>query len=232
MDEGARKTMEWPPPSTLPSLVVRSPRQTVSLIRNRRPHRDWDQSSRSPSFAARDHGPKPSEVYGFVGSITTVIATAAYLAWAYTPEPVLRSLGITYYPSKYWALAVPSFVIVAVALSMAIYMGLNFVATPPLTSFMHPYLLLLIPYQAEQSHGCYSTPTPSRHLSFAPTSPNPPDENSRERMTFSPAMEEEMPIEPISDISIDQINDLMFGGRWFTTPDGKWIYLGAQDWKH
>jgi hypothetical protein len=51
-------------------------------------------------------------------------------------------------------------------------------------------------------------------------------------MTFSPAMEEEMPIEPISDISIDQINDLMFGGRWFTTPDGKWIYLGAQDWKH
>jgi phosphatidylinositol glycan class P protein len=40
-------------------------------------------------------------VYGFVGSITTVIATAVYLAWAYTPEPVLRSLGITYYPSKY-----------------------------------------------------------------------------------------------------------------------------------
>jgi hypothetical protein len=97
------KTMEWPPPSTSPSpsLVVRSPRQTVSLIRNRRPHRDWAPSSRSPSFAARDHGPKPSEVYGFVGSITTVIATAVYLAWAYTPEPVLRSLGITYYPSKY-----------------------------------------------------------------------------------------------------------------------------------
>ncbi|KAG2575720.1 hypothetical protein PVAP13_7KG374101 [Panicum virgatum] len=136
MDEGARrKAMEWPPPSTSPSLVVRSPRQTVSLIRNRRPHRDWDNSTRSPSFAARDHGPKPSEVYGFVGSITTAMATAVYLAWAYTPEPVLRSLGITYYPSKYWALAVPSFVIVAVALSMAIYMGLNFVATPPPTSF-------------------------------------------------------------------------------------------------
>jgi hypothetical protein len=103
MDEGARKTTEWPPPPTSPpSLVVRSPRQTVSLIRNRRPHRDWDNSSRAPSFAAaRDHGPKPSEVYGFVGSITTVIATAVYVAWAYTPEPALRSLGITYYPSKY-----------------------------------------------------------------------------------------------------------------------------------
>ncbi|KAF8660440.1 hypothetical protein HU200_058025 [Digitaria exilis] len=170
--------MEWPPPSTSPSLVVRSPRQTVSLIRNRRPHRDWGKSSRPPSFAAHDHGPKPSEVYGFVGSITTVIATAVYLAWAYTPEPALRSLGITYYPSKYWALAAPSFVIVAVALSMGIYMGLNFVATPPPTSFNTIF-----------------------------------DENSRERMTFSPAMEEERPIEPISDISIDQINNLMFGDR-------------------
>ena len=95
--------MEWPPPSTSPSpsLVVRSPRQTVSLIRNRRPHRNWAPSTRSSSLAARDHGPKPSEVYGFVGSITTVIATTVYLAWAYTPEPVLRSVGITYYPSKY-----------------------------------------------------------------------------------------------------------------------------------
>ena len=68
--------MEWPPPSTSPSLVVRSPRQTVSLIHNRRPHRNWAPSTRSSALAARDHGPKPSEVYGFVGSITTVVATA------------------------------------------------------------------------------------------------------------------------------------------------------------
>ncbi|XP_062186110.1 phosphatidylinositol N-acetylglucosaminyltransferase subunit P-like [Phragmites australis] len=168
--------MEWAPP---PPLVVRSPRQTVSLLRNRRPHRDREPSfSSSPYFAARDHGPKPSEVYGFVGSITTVIATAVYLGWAYTPEHFLHSLGITYYPSKYWAVAVPSFMIVAVVLSIAIYMGINFLATPPPTSFNTIF-----------------------------------DENSRERVTFSPAMEEERPIEPISDISIDQINNLMFGDR-------------------
>jgi phosphatidylinositol N-acetylglucosaminyltransferase subunit P len=94
MDDAVRKTREWSPPP--PALVVHSPRQTVSRLRRRRPHRDWDPSSGSPSFAARDHGPKPSEVYGFVGSITTVMATAVYLAWAYTPEPCLRSLGITY----------------------------------------------------------------------------------------------------------------------------------------
>jgi phosphatidylinositol glycan class P protein len=105
-DDGVRKAREWSPPRppprpASPSLVVRSPRQTVSRLRNRGPRRDWDPSSGPPSFAARDHGPKPSEVYGFVGSITTVIATAVCLAWAYTPEPCLRSLGITYYPSKY-----------------------------------------------------------------------------------------------------------------------------------
>ncbi|CAN6321518.1 unnamed protein product [Urochloa humidicola] len=166
MDDEVRKRREWsPPPPGSPSLVVRSPRQTVSRLRNRRPRRDWDPPSRPPSSAARDHGPKPSEVYGFVGSITTVIATAVYLARACTPEPCLRSLGITYYPSKYWALAVPSFVIMALAMSLLIYMGLNFLATPHPTSFSTIF-----------------------------------DENSRERMVFSPAMEEEMPIEPISDI--------------------------------
>uniref|UniRef100_A0A0E0KGP4 PIG-P domain-containing protein n=1 Tax=Oryza punctata TaxID=4537 RepID=A0A0E0KGP4_ORYPU len=171
---------EWSPPSS-PSLVVRSPRQTLSLLRNRHPGRE----SRSPptsTSTSLSGGPKPSEVYGFVGSITTVIATTVYLAWAYMPERCLRSLGITYYPSRYWALAVPAFVIVATALCMVIYVGFNFLATPPPTSFNTIF-----------------------------------DEYSRERTMFDPANanatgeeeEVERPIEPISDISIDQINSLM-----------------------
>ncbi|KAG8100803.1 hypothetical protein GUJ93_ZPchr0013g35330 [Zizania palustris] len=116
-----------------PSLVVRSPRQTLSLLRNRRTNRDSPPTSASTSTSAG--GPKPSEVYGFVGSITTVIATAVYLIWAYTPERCLHSVGITYHPSRYWALAAPSFVIVAVALSVVIYMSFNLLATPPPTSF-------------------------------------------------------------------------------------------------
>uniref|UniRef100_A0A0E0NYQ3 PIG-P domain-containing protein n=2 Tax=Oryza rufipogon TaxID=4529 RepID=A0A0E0NYQ3_ORYRU len=171
---------EWSPPSS-PSLVVRSPRQTVSLLRNRHPWRE----SRSPPTSTSTSlagGPKLSEVYGFVGSITTVIATTVYLVWAYMPERCLRSLGITYYPSRYWALAVPSFVIVATALCMVVYVGFNFLATPPPTSFNTIF-----------------------------------DEYSRERTMFDPANanatgeeeEVERPIEPISDISIDQINSLM-----------------------
>jgi phosphatidylinositol glycan class P protein len=75
-----RKTMESTPPTTSTSPVVRSCAQSFNLIRNRWPHRDWDNQSRSRFFAAHDHGPKPSEVYGFVGSITTIIAIVVYVA--------------------------------------------------------------------------------------------------------------------------------------------------------
>uniref|UniRef100_A0A0D9VWR2 PIG-P domain-containing protein n=1 Tax=Leersia perrieri TaxID=77586 RepID=A0A0D9VWR2_9ORYZ len=173
-----------PPPS--PSLVVRSPRQTLSLLRNRRPGQ-LPPTSTSASLAG---GPKPSEVYGFVGSITTVIATTVYLVWAYTPEHFLRSLGITYYPSRYWALAVPSFVIVAMALCMVVYMGLNFLATPPPTSFN----TIFDEYSRE------------RAFDPANANANATEEDAEEKG------EVERPIEPISDISIDQINNLMFGG--------------------
>ncbi|KAK8950638.1 Phosphatidylinositol N-acetylglucosaminyltransferase subunit P [Platanthera guangdongensis] len=89
------------PQSSPTSLVVSSPRRTLSLQRERRVF------TSDPGFVV-EHGPKTSEVYDFVGTITTVIATGTfslcpkliYLVGAYTPEPWLHLLGITYYPSK------------------------------------------------------------------------------------------------------------------------------------
>lgn len=79
--KGKQKEMESPPPSPT-SLVVNSPRRTLSLLRERRhkhPALDPDKKP-TVSFAAgfaEEHGPKPSEVYGFVGSITTVLAAGS-----------------------------------------------------------------------------------------------------------------------------------------------------------
>ncbi|CAL5375640.1 unnamed protein product [Camellia sinensis] len=157
---------------------VNSPRRVLSLSRKRKetllfPELD-DQAS---GFGVSgEHGPKPSEVYGFVGSISTVVATAIFLIWAYAPDSWLHTIGIFYYPSRYWALAVPTYAMVTVILAIGFYIGLNFMATPPPTSLNTMF-----------------------------------DEYSREPLRSEPSVKgNEQPIKPLSDIGINQINDLMF----------------------
>ncbi|CAK9167562.1 unnamed protein product [Ilex paraguariensis] len=122
-----------------------------------------------------ERGPKPSEVYGFVGSISTLVATVIFLVWAYVPESWLHSVGIFYYPSRYWALAVPASAMVTVVFAIGFYTGLNFLATPHPTSYSTMF-----------------------------------DEFSRDPISFVFSAEKhEQPIEPIADIGINQVNDLM-----------------------
>lgn len=51
--------------------------------------------------------------------------------------------------SRYWALAVPAYLMVTIVLAIVLYIGLNFMATPPPTSFsimfgnLGPSLLVL-----------------------------------------------------------------------------------------
>lgn len=56
------------------------------------------------------YGRKPrAEVYGFIGWLTSAAAFIVYLIWAFLPEELLHRFGWTYFPSKYWASAIPSF---------------------------------------------------------------------------------------------------------------------------
>jgi len=77
---------------------------------------------------------KKAEIYGFVGSIGTVIFYLIYLLWAFTPDHLLRRIGISWYPEKYWALALPSFLIFTVIAIQVIYQGLNMMYTKPFNS--------------------------------------------------------------------------------------------------
>lgn len=54
--------------------------------------------------------------------------------WAYLPDEVLESYGITYYPSKYWALAIPSMMVTTFTFSSIFYRAINFISTAPLDS--------------------------------------------------------------------------------------------------
>ncbi|KAJ4970972.1 hypothetical protein NE237_004071 [Protea cynaroides] len=156
---------------------LNSPRRVLSLSKERATVSFSDPDDKVSGFAvSEEHGPKPSEVYGFVGSISTIVATVIFLGWAYIPEPWLHSIGITYYPSRYWALAVPVYAMVTVVFAMVFYLGLNFLATPPPTSLNTIF-----------------------------------DEFSRSPSSFVPfEKEDERPIEPIFDLGISQVNDLMF----------------------
>ncbi|KAM4072402.1 hypothetical protein ACB094_11G135900 [Castanea mollissima] len=115
---------------------VSSPRRILSLSKKRRATISFlAADERTSGFGVSgEHGPKPSEVYGFVGSITTVITTVMVLVWAYVPEDWLHSIGISYYPSRHWALTVPAYFMVTVVLALGFYIGLNFMSTPSPTS--------------------------------------------------------------------------------------------------
>ncbi|KAF9156779.1 hypothetical protein DFQ26_009240 [Actinomortierella ambigua] len=58
-----------------------------------------------------------------------------YLAWAYLPKEMLDSLGITYYPSKYWALALPIWLFVLIIYLYIVFFAVNLYNTASFDSF-------------------------------------------------------------------------------------------------
>lgn len=61
------------------------------------------------------------EYYGFALYLASSAAFLLYLVWAYVPSPLLHQMGIHYYPNRWWALAVPCWLVVLV---MYIYVAL------------------------------------------------------------------------------------------------------------
>ncbi|KAH7342334.1 PIG-P-domain-containing protein [Rhexocercosporidium sp. MPI-PUGE-AT-0058] len=94
------------PPTPLPP----SPSLT-SLLRPSRPT--------TPDTSADELEPVPRaspkvptyEYYGFVLYLFSSLTFLMYLLWSYLPSPFLRALGITYYPDRWWSLAIPSFLV-------------------------------------------------------------------------------------------------------------------------
>ncbi|CAA3012212.1 phosphatidylinositol N-acetylglucosaminyltransferase subunit P-like [Olea europaea subsp. europaea] len=99
---------------------------------------------------------------------------------------------------RYWALAMPTYVMVTIVLAIGFYIGLNFMATPPPTSLS----TMFDEFSREQLSGI-----PLSNFILVCSA----DEFSREQLSGIPSIDnDEQPIEPISDIGIDQINGIMF----------------------
>ncbi len=69
-------------------------------------------------------------VYAFVARIASIMSYFIFLVWALVPDTHLLAMGITYFPSKYCALAIPAYLIVCAILIVVTYIGINLIHTP------------------------------------------------------------------------------------------------------
>ena len=67
--------------------------------------------------------------------LTFRVLAVLWIVWAYTPDWVLKSLGITYYPDRYWAIALPMYAMSLVVYLVIIYNAWNLCNTNPFESY-------------------------------------------------------------------------------------------------
>ncbi len=79
-----------------------------------------------PTVVEHSPGPKPERaIYGFALYLAGIFGFLFYLVWAFVPDPWLQALGLTYLPAKYWAVAVPLYLYLALLVFLLVILGVN-----------------------------------------------------------------------------------------------------------
>jgi phosphatidylinositol glycan class P protein len=68
-------------------------------------------------------------VYAFVAWIASICAYLLLIIWSLSTKNFLHYIGVTYYPNRDYAIALPSYIIIIYILSGIIYMGINLFQT-------------------------------------------------------------------------------------------------------
>ena len=114
-------------PTTPDSSDVETPNNTEAAVAHsaRRAHPLPPTSPKVPTY----------EYYGFVLYLTSSLAFLMYILWSYLPSPFLHALGITYYPDRWWSLAIPAWIVMLLVYIYVALLSYNVeYLTLPLTS--------------------------------------------------------------------------------------------------
>lgn len=136
-----RKQQESPSNAVLPGPTTPSGAHSVDSLSSPMaaiPQRSERYRTTSGSEVGIELDPQQAkvvEVYGFVGWIVAYAALTGYILWAYLPESVLHSIGVTYYPDRYWAMAAPSMLLMLVMFYTTIYGLIGMANNPHVDSF-------------------------------------------------------------------------------------------------
>lgn len=91
-----------------------------------------------------DSFPAPSIkrcIHGFVMFLLSLLCLLFYYLWALIPKQIIiATTGITYFPSKYWAISIPIFCLLFILIfGFFLYPGLILYLTPPLNDISTIY---------------------------------------------------------------------------------------------
>lgn len=75
-----------------------------------------------------------AEYKGFAAHVVSLLVLFVWTFWALTPDRILNSLGVWYYPSRWWALASPAWILVTMGYG---YLALALVNSESVTLQLH-----------------------------------------------------------------------------------------------
>ncbi|KAJ3429783.1 phosphatidylinositol n-acetylglucosaminyltransferase subunit p [Anaeramoeba flamelloides] len=105
------------------------PKTLLSILNSQ----EKTKSSTSRRHRSRGEGVKAG--YGFALWIISWIVYGVYVLWALVPSHVYESLGVSYYPNQYWAIAIPVYIWVCALCVLFWEFALSLVQTKSLSDY-------------------------------------------------------------------------------------------------